>query len=201
MGVTLRNEEILSRIIRFKDLASSVGVPLMYIDSVLDRHYRINYSPIGATASENEEYRPILTIPHKLQIGMVKAPQFCGPAYHTHDYIESFMPLTGSWRFYFGNLPDQVDGETVIGPGDYISLPAGLWRGFENLTEQNGAWILAIVEEHEIFKFKDPYWAAEIVEQAKVLGFQSDENGKMIKPDEYERIEGALYEKIISMMQ
>jgi len=194
-------EEMEKRIIRFKDLEQSEGVPLMYIDSVLERHYRINYSPIGATASENEDYKPFLTQPHKVQIGMVKAPQFCGPAYHTHDYIESFMPLTGTWRFYFGNDPDRIDGEVLVGPGDYITLPAGLWRGFENMTEPKGAWIYAVTEDHEIFKAKDPYWANSVVEESQKLGFASDANGVMIKPANFDEFEKALIAKIKKMME
>ncbi|WP_236712761.1 cupin domain-containing protein [Peribacillus muralis] len=193
------NEEMLKRIIRHKELKQTEGVPLMFIDSSLDRHYRINYSLIGATASENDDYKPFLTQPHKFHVGMVKAPQLCGPAYHTHDYIESFMPLTGKWRFYFGNSPDEIEGETIIEPWDFITLPAGLWRGFENITEKE-AWIFAVVEDHPVFEAKDPYWPEAVVEEAEKLGMKSDENGKMIKPDNFKQMERELYEKVIRMM-
>ncbi len=44
---------------------------------------------------------------------MFKAmPDGNGPAYHTHDYVEIFLPLEGKWRFYWGNDPDaEPDGE------------------------------------------------------------------------------------------
>jgi quercetin dioxygenase-like cupin family protein len=195
----ITKEEMLKRVVRFKELKVTEGVPFMYIDSILNRHYRVNYSVIGATASENLEFKPFLTQPHKFQIGIVKAPQFCGPAYHTHDYIESFMPLTGKWRFYFGNNPDEIDGETIIEPGDYISLPAGLWRGFENLTEKEG-WIFAATEDHPVFEAKDPYWPQAIIEEAKKAGIESDAKGRLIKPDNFEEMERNLYKKVMAMM-
>ena len=71
------------------------GIPLMFIDSILPRHYRMNFAIVGDTASENPDFQPILREPHKFQIGMVNAPPGCGPAYHTHDYIELFFVLTG----------------------------------------------------------------------------------------------------------
>ncbi|GAG06198.1 unnamed protein product, partial [marine sediment metagenome] len=87
----ISNEEMLARIVRFESLEER-GIPLMFIDSILPGHQRMNYALIGDTASENPEFEPFLTQPHRFQIGMVKAPPGNGPAYHTHDYIEAFMP-------------------------------------------------------------------------------------------------------------
>ena len=56
--------------------------------------------------------------PHKFQIGMFMAPPGNGPAWHTHDYVEIFMPLSGKWRFYWGTDPDKPDepeGEEIFG--------------------------------------------------------------------------------------
>jgi hypothetical protein len=120
------NEDMFKRIVRFSDLRQG-GTPLMFIDSVIPGHRRMNYAVVGDTASENPDYRPALTDPHSFQIGMVMAPPGNGPAYHTHDYIEAFMPLSGHWRFCWGNDPEGApEGETVVGPWDWISLPPGL---------------------------------------------------------------------------
>ncbi len=59
------------------------------------------------------------------------APPGNGPAFHTHDYVESFLVLEGEWRFYWGNEPGQVEGEAILGKWDFISIPPGLYRGFE----------------------------------------------------------------------
>jgi quercetin dioxygenase-like cupin family protein len=188
------NEDMMKRIIRFDEVKQR-GIPLMFIDSILPGHQRMNYSLIGDTASENPEFDPIITAPHKFQIGMVKAQPGNGPAYHTHDYIEMFMPLTGRWRFYWGNSPDTIDGEAEIGPWDNISLPPGLYRGFENVSDEE-AWLYAVLEEHAVFANKDPYWAPQVEQEAARYGFYADESGKMVKPDNYAEVRQHMLEKL-----
>lgn len=196
MGATTRisNEEMLKRIVRFEDVKKR-GIPLMFIDSILPGHQRMNYSLVGDTASENPEFDPILTQPHGFQIGMVKAPPGSGPACHTHDYIEAFMPLTGQWRFRWGNSPDEVEGEAIIGPWDFISLPPDLWRSFENISDSD-AWIFAVLEPHSVFASKDPYWSPRVLEEARKYGFEADENGKMIKPANYDELREQMLRKL-----
>jgi quercetin dioxygenase-like cupin family protein len=182
------NEEMMGRIVRFKDLKEH-GIPLMFIDSILPGHHRMNYPVIGDTASENPDFEVDVAIrsPHQFQIGMVMAPPGNGPAYHTHDYIEAFMPLTGRWRYYWGNSPEEIEGEAILEPWDWISLPAGLWRGFENISEED-AWLVGVLEPHDVFTGKDPHWSSDVVEKAGNYGFEADEKGKMIKPGNYEQI-------------
>src|SRR5687768_3503317 len=88
------NSEQMQRdyIVRFEDLKER-GIPLMFIDSILPGHQRMNYAVIGDTASENSEFEPAITVPHKFQIGMGYAAPGNGPAYHTHDYVEMFLIL------------------------------------------------------------------------------------------------------------
>ena len=186
-------EEMEKRVFRFKDIegkGSPVGVPLMFIDSILPGHYRMNYAVIGDTASEDPEFKPMLEQPHKFQIGMFMCPPGNGPAWHTHDYIEMFMPLSGTFRFYYGSDPEgeeDPEGEITIGPWDMISLPAGLWRSFENAGEED-AWCFAVLEPHEAYAGKDPYWPDSIVEKAKEYGLEVDESGKMVKPENFDEL-------------
>ncbi|MFS3927344.1 cupin domain-containing protein [Bacillus sp. 1780r2a1] len=183
-------------IVRFDDLKSK-SIPLMFIDSIIPGHQRLNYALIGDTASENDDYSPEITEPHGFQIGMVKAPPGNGPAYHTHDYIEAFLPLSGKWRFYWGNSEDEIEGETIIEEWDLISLPPGLWRGFENISDED-AWIFAVLEQHEVFNGKDPYWSPQVIKKAAEHGFYADELGKMIKPDNFSELEKKMAEKLRS---
>ncbi|HZQ06478.1 MAG TPA: cupin domain-containing protein [Anaerolineae bacterium] len=181
----ISEQEMQSRIVRFAELKQR-GVPLMFIDSIIPGHHRMNYAVIGDTASENSEFSPYISQPHKFQIGMVNAPPGNGPAYHTHDYVEMFVVLTGRWRFYWGNEADQApEGEAILEQWDMISLPPRLWRGFENVSEEH-AWIFAVLDPHDVFMGKDPYWAPHVARQAETYGFRANEFGKMIKPPDYE---------------
>lgn len=192
------NEEMLARIVRFEELKER-GIPLMFIDSILPGHQRMNYAVIGDTASENPDFEQDVALrsPHKFQIGMVMAPPGNGPAYHTHDYIEAFMPLTGRWRFYWGNDPEGAPmGETVIGQWDLISLPPGLWRGFENISTED-AWLLGILEEHQVFAGKDPYWSKKVIQAARSYGFEADAEGRMIKPENYAELRQQMEAKLL----
>lgn len=188
------NEQMQDRIIRFKDLKAK-GIPLMFIDSIIPGHQRINYALIGDTASENPDYKPMITEPHGFQIGMVKALPGNGPAFHTHDYIESFVPLSGKWRFYWGESSDQIDGEEILEEWDLITLPPGLYRGLENVGEEE-AWLFAVLEQHEVFEGKDPYWAPEVVKKAAEYGFDADDKGKMVPPDNFKQLEKEMAEKL-----
>ena len=189
-----QNGAMEGRVVRFGELQRR-GIPLMFIDSILPGHQRMNYALIGDTASEDEAFEPVITAPHGFQVGMVKAKPGNGPAYHTHDYIEAFMPLTGRWRYYWGSSADQIDGETIIEQWDLISLPPKLWRGFENISGED-AWLLGILEEHKVFANKDPYWAPQVEAEAKEHGFHADTLGKMIKPENFAELEAQMREKL-----
>ena len=118
------NEEMLSRIVRFSDYTREKAIPLMFIDSLIPGHHRLNYAVVGDTASENPDYEVMMSHPHKFQIGLFKAmPNGNGPAYHTHDYVEIFLPLEGKWRFYYGNDPDgEPEGEIFLEKWDFLGV-------------------------------------------------------------------------------
>ena len=197
------DESMARRVVRFDDLKSK-GIPLMFIDSILPAHWRMNYAVIGDTASENPDYtnRRAIADPHKFQIGMGWAPPGCGPAWHTHDYVEMFVPLKGSWRFVWGNNPDpaQPGGEFVLDEWDVISLPPGVWRSFENASDEI-AWFFAVLEPHEVFEGKDPYWPPKLVDEAAQAGFSADETGKMIKPPQYDQLHQDHEQKLLDLFQ
>ncbi len=181
-------ESMAARVMRFEELKHK-GIPIMFIDSMLPGHMRMNYAVIGDTASENPDYsiQRAITEPHDYQIGMVWAPPGCGPAWHTHDYTESFFLLTGPWTFYWGNEDDpaKVEGEFVLNAWDMISLPPSMYRSFEYSGDEIG-WIFAVLESHKVFEGKDPYWSPQIEQQASDNGYAADATGKMVHPPNYE---------------
>lgn len=182
------HESMAARVMRFEELKNN-GIPIMFIDSMLPGHHRMNYAVIGDTASENPDFsiRRAITEPHRYQIGMVWAPPGCGPAWHTHDYVESFFILSGPWTFYWGNEddPDKVEGEFTLNAWDMISFPRDMYRSFEYTGDSIG-WIFAVLESHEVFEGKDPYWSPQIEKAASDIGYQADALGKMVHPQDYE---------------
>jgi quercetin dioxygenase-like cupin family protein len=186
------------RIARFDEVRQR-GIPLMFIDSILPGHQRMNYALIGDTASENPEFEPVIAAPHAFQIGMVRARPGNGPAYHTHRYVESFLVLSGRWRFYWGADPDPAlaTGEATLGRWDYISLPPDLYRGFEVAPDETEeAWLFAVLEPHRAFASKDPIWSPQVASQAAEHGFRADESGKMIAPADYEELRAAMLARL-----
>jgi quercetin dioxygenase-like cupin family protein len=178
------------RIARWGDIQRN-GIPVMFIDSVLPGHFRMNYSVIGDTASENPDFEPAISAPHKFQIGMFEAPPGNGPGWHTHTYVELFVPLTGTWRFVYGANPDDPQDDVtdvLLQPWDVISFPPGLWRRFENASDANAVGF-AVLDPHDAFLEKDPIWPEWMVEQAAARGLSADPSGRMIKPDNFAEIE------------
>ena len=192
---TTKTSPMEGRIARFDELKKR-GTPLMFIDSILEGHQRMNYALIGDTASENPDFSPVITSPHKFQLGMSMCPPGQGPAYHTHDYIECFFVIQGTFRFWYGDDPDTEPTDYVdLGLWDTISLPPGLWRRFENITDEP-AWFFAVLEPHEVFEGKDPYWPKSLVDEAAQRGFVADERGKMVKPDNFAELEAQMRERL-----
>ena len=193
----VKADPMTGRIARWSDIQRN-GVPVMFIDSVLPGHYRMNYSVIGDTASENPDFEPAITAPHRFQIGMFEAPPGNGPGWHTHTYCEMFVPLTGTWRFVYGTKPDDPTDdvtEVVLGPWDVISFPAGLWRRFENASDANAVGF-AVLDPHDAFLEKDPIWPDWMVEHAAARGLSADPSGRMIKPDNFAEIESEVRSSI-----
>jgi len=193
----VKADPMAGRIARWRDIRRA-GIPVMFIDSVLPGHYRMNYAVIGDTASENPDYAPAITTPHKFQIGMFEAPPGNGPGWHTHTYVELFMPLTGSWRFVYGEDPDDPDDNVttvLLEPWDIISFPPQLYRRFENASDTNAIGF-AVLDPHEVFTGRDPIWPAWMVERARAAGLAADEHGRMVKPDDFAALEARVTAKI-----
>lgn len=185
------------RVARFADVTAR-GSAMAFIDSVLPGHLRMNYAVVGDTAVEDPDFRAALEIPHRFQIGLFEAPPGNGPGWHSHEYVELFIPLTGRWRYIYGDEEDGADspnGEIFLDPWDSISFPPGLWRALSNVSDSN-AWSLAVLDPHDPFVFKDPVWPESIVQKAAALGVRADERGRMIKPENFSDLERSIIDQI-----
>lgn len=194
---TAQDDPMEGRIARFADLRRH-GTAIMFIDSILPGHLRMNFSVIGDTASENPYFKPMMTASHKFQIGMFEAPPGNGPGWHTHDYVELFMPLSGSWRFLWSmdsEDPEPSARQEILGPWDVISFPPDVMRRFENVSETN-AWAFAVLDPHEKFNGPDPRWPDFMIEAARARGLETDTNGRLILPENFAELEARVTDQI-----
>jgi hypothetical protein len=108
------------------------------------------------------------------------------------------VPLSGRFRFIYSYDVERAadpEGEVTLEPWDFISLPAGLWREFRNVSDEMG-WVLGIIETHNVFSGVDPYWSETTKREAREHGLESDERGRMIKPANYEELVAELSDRL-----
>lgn len=84
------------------------------------------------------------------------------------------MVYSSAWRFYWNN---DEKTETIVHPGDIISLPTNMFRGFENVGDEYGM-IFSILGHDDAGG--GVVWAPRVIEEAKGHGLVLLENGKLV---------------------
>ena len=79
-----------------------------------------------------------ITEAHGFSLGVAAMPPGTVNNLHVHFTAEVFMIQRGTWTFRWG--ADGRDGEIVGGPGDVVSIPTWIFRGFTNTGAEDG-WI------------------------------------------------------------
>ena len=153
---------ILSRLAKFEDLIPS-KVP--FVEGKLKGHQdRLNYSIVGPGVSEDSKQNVKIAEAHGFNIGAVSAAPMNGSGLHSHTTAEVFLIFSGSWRFYWGS--DGKEGEVILHRGDVASFPTNMFRGFQNVSD-NEAYMVVVLGEN------DPgviTWTPQIIKDAKDTG-------------------------------
>lgn len=133
----LPNEaEAPQRLVRRGDM---VACKVAFIDCKMPGSERKeNYSLIGAGVSQSVDQVVNLAEPHRFSLGAAAMPPGTVNNLHLHYTAEVFMVYSGQWTFRWGI--DGEDGEITGGPGDVISVPTWIFRGFSN-TGNDPGWI------------------------------------------------------------
>ena len=97
-----------------------------------------NYSLIGAGVTQSADQVVNITEPHGFSLGVAAMPPGVTNNLHIHYTAEVFMVYSGTWLFRWG--ADGADGEITGGPGDVVSIPTWIFRGFSNVGNDHG-WI------------------------------------------------------------
>lgn len=100
-------------------------------------HLKQNYSIIGPGVTSSKEQVINLPEAHGFNIGAAAMPPGITNNLHIHFTAEVFMVYDGEYTFRWG---PNGENELVGRPGDIISVPTWIYRGFVNSGEGNG-WI------------------------------------------------------------
>lgn len=133
-----------------------------------------NFTIIGPGVSENPEQYVHIAEPHGFNIGGARQPPACVNSQHSHDTAEVFLVHSGHWRFDLGEYGQ--DAQVKLGPGDVISIPTGMFRGFTNIGSDTG-FLWAVLGEDDPGRV---LWAPEVFRLAREHGLVLLESGQLI---------------------
>lgn len=161
-----------SRVIRYRDLIPSTHA---FIDTrTPGSDQKENFCLIGPGVAEDPGQHVHIRIPHGFNIGGARQPKGCKNSHHSHDTAEVFVVHRGEWKFTWG--VDGSDGEVVLKAGETISVPIRVFRGFENVGDDDG-FLFAVLGGD------DPghvTWAPYVYEDAQDYGLVLLEDGRLI---------------------
>lgn len=168
----MTNETLKKRLIRYEQL---IPCKAAFIDAKTPgSHLKDNYSIIGGGVSESKHQKVNLAEKHGFCIGAAGQPPRIKNSPHSHFTAEVFMVYSSAWRFYWNN---DEKAETILHPGDIISLPTNMFRGFENVGDEYGM-IFSILGHDDAGG--GVVWAPRVIEEAKGHGLVLLENGKLV---------------------
>ncbi|GGA02580.1 cupin [Elstera cyanobacteriorum] len=130
-----------------------------------------NFTIIGPGVAENPDQFVHIREPHGFNIGGARQPENCINSQHSHETAEVFVVHTGRWRLIFG--PNREDGTLDIGPGDVVSVPTRMFRGFKKIDAGTGfLWVVLGGDDPGRVR-----WAPEVFELAERYGLKLLKSG------------------------
>lgn len=178
--ITTSEEENNPNIVRYCDLIPCRNAFIDTRSPGSDR--KENFTIIGPGVSENPEQHIHIARPHGFNIGGARQPPNCLNSQHSHLTAEVFFVHSGKWSFNLGEFGD--DAKIALKPGDLISIPTNLFRGFENIGEDKG-FLWAILGGDDPGKV---LWAPSVFKLAQQYGLILLENGQLIDRNKGETI-------------
>ncbi|SFJ82823.1 hypothetical protein [Jannaschia pohangensis] len=104
-------------------------------------HLKENYSIIGPGVTSSDEQIINLPEAHGFNIGAAAMPHGITNNLHIHFTAEVFIVQRGEWTFRWGS---KGENEVTGGPGDILSVPTWIFRGFTNTGPDDG-WLFTIL--------------------------------------------------------
>ncbi len=164
--------QLQSRIVRYGDL---IPCTTAFIDTrTPGSDAKENFTIIGPGVAENPDQHVHITEPHGFNIGGARQPPGCLNSQHFHETAEVFFVHSGRWAFRTGEHADEA--EVILEPGDTISIPVHVFRGFENVGADTG-FLYAVLGGDDPGRV---VWAPEVLEKARGYGLVLLENGRLV---------------------
>jgi len=163
--------ELNERLVRYKDLRPCHTAFIDTRSPGSDK--KENFTIIGPGVAENPDQHVHIKLEHGFNIGGARQPPHCLNSQHSHLTSEVFVVHTGTWAFRSG--VDAKDAEIILNPGDIISLPTDVFRGFENIG-QNKGFLFAVLGEDDPGRV---LWAPQVFDLAKDHGLVLMEDGSL----------------------
>jgi len=165
-------EPLQNRLVRYAQLRPCTTAFIDAKSPGSDR--KENFTIIGPGVAENPDQHVHIREPHGFNIGGARQPPRCTNSQHSHETAEVFVVHSGRWAFRTGE--HAKDGEIVLEPGDVISIPTHVFRGFENVGDAPG-FLFAVLGEDDPGRVT---WAPHVLEKAKGHGLVLMENGALV---------------------
>ena len=165
-------EAMNARLVRYADL---IPCRTAFIDTRTPGSTdKENFTIIGAGVSESPEQHVHITERHGFNIGAARQPFGCINSQHSHETAEVFVVHSGRWQLLFG--PNKEDGTLDIDPGDVVSVPTRMFRGFKKIDEGTG-FLFTVLGEDDPGKVT---WAPAVFEAASDFGLKLAKGGRLI---------------------
>lgn len=165
-------DELASRLVRYEDLVPCTTAFLDTRTPGSDR--KENFTIIGPGVAENPDQHVHIEAPHGFNVGAARQPPGCVNSQHSHETAEVFIVHSGRWAFQVGERGD--DAEALLAPGDSISIPTRVFRGFTNVGEEVG-FMFAVLGEDDPGRVT---WAPSVFAAAEENGMLLLENGGLV---------------------
>ena len=175
-AVEWTSETLAERLVRYADLVPCYNA---FIDCrTPGSEAKENFTIIGPGVSENPHQHVHIAEPHGFNIGGARQPPGCVNSQHSHDTAEVFVAHSGHWRFDLGEHGD--DAQVELHPGDVISIPTRMFRGFTALSlaeDGTPGFLWAVLGQDDPGRVT---WAPKVFEMAKDFGLVLLENGSLV---------------------
>ncbi|MEL6686727.1 MAG: cupin domain-containing protein [Pseudomonadota bacterium] len=164
--------DLSKRLVRYEDLIPCLDA---FIDTrTPGSDKKENFTIIGPGVSENPNQHIHIAEPHGFNIGGARQPPGCTNSQHSHETEEVFFVHSGDWAFRLGE--HATDAEIILKPGDLISIPTHVFRGFENVGSDIG-YLWAVLGGDDPGRV---LWAPKVFDMAQDYGLVLLENGNLV---------------------